>query len=187
MNRNPSGQLTHGGSEPLCRIKYQNNLPDIPFDPKSIVYPFNPTRFVQYNSTSLEKQFKWDILNEQDLGVRIDLINQDYNRVDPDGLLFYSSILFKSQLVILFQYMKSRDAQSGREVARRRDNLGSRLETSRTTQQNGLLDEKKRVHLNGEHAISTQTIRCSRSQVLNFRFNSFSCLNLSSILKIRKI
>ena len=30
------------------------------------------------------KNFKWDILNEQDLGVRIDLINQDYNRIDPD-------------------------------------------------------------------------------------------------------
>jgi RNA polymerase II-associated factor 1 len=77
----PPGQ--HGAStgvELKCKIKYQNNLPDIPFEPKSIAYPFDPNRFMQYKPTSLEKQFKWDILNEQDLGVRIDLIDQDYNK-----------------------------------------------------------------------------------------------------------
>ncbi len=70
------------------RIKYQNNLPDIPFDPKSIKYPFDPNRFIHFKSTTLEKNYKWDILNEQDLGVRIDLINQDYNRVDHDGYTY---------------------------------------------------------------------------------------------------
>ncbi len=74
------------GTDLAFKIKYQNNLPDIPFDPKSIKYPFNASRFIQYNSTTLEKNYKWDILNEQDLGVRIDLINQDYNKYDPDGI-----------------------------------------------------------------------------------------------------
>lgn len=86
VNRNPSsGQSS--GTDIACRIKYQNNLPDIPFDAKFISYPFDANRFIQFNSTTLEKNFKWDILNEQDLGVRIDLINQDYNRIDPDGII----------------------------------------------------------------------------------------------------
>lgn len=75
------------GSDLVCRIKYQNNLPDIPFDPKSIIYPFDANRYIQFKSTTLEKNYKWDILNEQDLGVRIDLINQDYLRLDHDSKL----------------------------------------------------------------------------------------------------
>ncbi len=87
MNRNSSGHPISGPglTDLACRIKFQNNLPDIPFDPKFISYPFDSNRFIQFNSTTLEKNFKWDILNEQDLGVRIDLINQEYNRIDPDG------------------------------------------------------------------------------------------------------
>lgn len=34
-------------------------------------------RFVQYNPTSLERNFKYDVLTEHDLGVTIDLINRD--------------------------------------------------------------------------------------------------------------
>lgn len=101
MNRNPSsGHVSGSGSgstEIACRIKYQNNLPDIPFDPKFISYPFDSNRFIQFNSTTLEKNFKWDILNEQDLGVRIDLINQDYNRIDPDGI--YINMLIKIYII----------------------------------------------------------------------------------------
>lgn len=80
MNRSSANAVNSSAVEIQCRIKYQNKLPDIPFDPKFISYPFDPNRFIQYNSTTLEKNFKWDILNEQDLGVRIDLINQE--RVD---------------------------------------------------------------------------------------------------------
>ncbi len=77
--------MAPSGADLISRIKYQNNLPDIPFDPKSIKYPFNPNRFVQFNSTTLEKNFKWDILTEQDMGVRVDLIAHDYNKFDPEG------------------------------------------------------------------------------------------------------
>ena len=30
----------HSRSELVCRVKYGNSLPDIPFDPKFIAYPF---------------------------------------------------------------------------------------------------------------------------------------------------
>ncbi|KAK0159803.1 hypothetical protein PV327_010876 [Microctonus hyperodae] len=64
-------------SELICRVKYCNTLPDIPFDPKFITYPFESTRFIQYNPTSLERNYKYEILTEHDLGVEIDLINRD--------------------------------------------------------------------------------------------------------------
>ncbi|XP_074789570.1 RNA polymerase II-associated factor 1 homolog isoform X1 [Athene noctua] len=71
----------------VCRVKYCNSLPDIPFDPKFITYPFDQNRFVQYKATSLEKQHKHDLLTEPDLGVTIDLINPDTYRIDPGVLL----------------------------------------------------------------------------------------------------
>jgi len=59
----------------VCRVKYCNTLPDIPFDPKFILYPFDTNRFIQYNATSLEKNYKYELLAEHDLGITIDLIN----------------------------------------------------------------------------------------------------------------
>ncbi|KAK2881753.1 hypothetical protein QQF64_008198 [Cirrhinus molitorella] len=71
----------------VCRVKYGNSLPDIPFDPKFITYPFDQHRFVQYKATSLEKQHKHELLTEPDLGVTIDLINPDTYRIDPSIML----------------------------------------------------------------------------------------------------
>ncbi|KAL1131649.1 hypothetical protein AAG570_011262, partial [Ranatra chinensis] len=69
-------------SELVCRVKYCNTLPDIPFDPKFITYPFESTRFIQYNPTSLERNYKYEVLTEHDLGVTIDLINKDAYAAD---------------------------------------------------------------------------------------------------------
>jgi len=66
----------------LCRIKYNNSLPDVPFDPKCLSYPFDQNRFITYNPTSLEKNHKWELLTENDLGVKIDLINPDAYATD---------------------------------------------------------------------------------------------------------
>lgn len=70
-------------SELICRIKWNNSLPDLPFDPKFITYPFESNRFVSYKPTSLEKTFKHDLVTEHDLGVTIDLINPDTYAVPP--------------------------------------------------------------------------------------------------------
>jgi len=58
----------------ICRVKYSNTLPDIPFDPKFIAYPFDSQRFISYNPTGLERGYKYELLTEHDLGVTIDLI-----------------------------------------------------------------------------------------------------------------
>ncbi|CAH2087889.1 unnamed protein product [Euphydryas editha] len=74
-------------SELVTRVKYCNTLPDIPFDLKFITYPFPSTRFIQYNPTSLEKNYRYEVLTEHDLGVHIDLINRDIYQGDGNTQL----------------------------------------------------------------------------------------------------
>ncbi|KAF5298598.1 hypothetical protein FQR65_LT09693 [Abscondita terminalis] len=74
-------------SELICRVKYCNTLPDIPFDLKFISYPFESSRFIQYNPTSLERNYRYEVLTEHDLGVSIDLINKDVYAVEPGAML----------------------------------------------------------------------------------------------------
>jgi RNA polymerase II-associated factor 1 len=69
-------------SDLVCRIKYNNSLPDIPFDAKFLAYPFESNRFVQYNATSLERNFHHELLTETDLGLPIDLIDPDIYKED---------------------------------------------------------------------------------------------------------
>ena len=64
-------------SELQCRVKYNNTLPDLPFDPKFLSCPFGNSRFTNYVSTTLEQQMKYDFITEQDLGVHVDLILPD--------------------------------------------------------------------------------------------------------------
>jgi RNA polymerase II-associated factor 1 len=72
----------------LCSMKFKNSLPDIPFEPKFLTYPFDPFRFIQYNPTSLERNYKHDVLTEVDLGVPIDLIlPETYSSQDISGTL----------------------------------------------------------------------------------------------------
>ncbi|XP_014677153.1 PREDICTED: RNA polymerase II-associated factor 1 homolog [Priapulus caudatus] len=79
--------VTQKRSDLVVRVKYCNTLPDIPFDPKFITYPFESNRFVQYNPTSLERNYKHDLLTEHDLGVNIDLIDPDTYKVDYNDVL----------------------------------------------------------------------------------------------------
>ncbi|XP_017783239.1 PREDICTED: RNA polymerase II-associated factor 1 homolog [Nicrophorus vespilloides] len=87
---NPEKRVAKPGerkSELMVKVKYCNTLPDIPFDLKFIAYPFESSRFIQYNPTSLERNYRYDVLTEHDLGVNIDLINKDIYAVDPDAYL----------------------------------------------------------------------------------------------------
>ncbi|KAL6077565.1 RNA polymerase-associated factor [Balamuthia mandrillaris] len=60
----------------LCRLKFYNNLPPIPFDPKLLSLPLDPSRITSYQTTSLEINYQHDILSEPDLGIKI-----------PEGLI----------------------------------------------------------------------------------------------------
>ena len=53
------------------------------FWPNNIFLPHN--RFVEYKATSLEKNYRHEMLTEVDLGVNIDLIDPDTYALDPNG------------------------------------------------------------------------------------------------------
>ncbi|KAF6772026.1 hypothetical protein AHF37_09144 [Paragonimus kellicotti] len=69
----------------LCRLKYKNALPELPFDPKFLAYPLEPSRFLQYVATSLERNYKHELLTETDVGVEVDLIDSDIFKMDKSG------------------------------------------------------------------------------------------------------
>jgi RNA polymerase II-associated factor 1 len=43
----------------LCKIKYKNTLPEIPFDPKTLAYDVDLAKYIAYSHTSLMKQHHW--------------------------------------------------------------------------------------------------------------------------------
>lgn len=75
-----SDRHRHSNNKPLAtgslhvKVKYNNTLPDIPFDPKFLVSPLDVSRYVDYRTTSLEHNSKHELLTSTDLGVDIDLI-----------------------------------------------------------------------------------------------------------------
>ena len=89
-SRSPSAHRRQQGagverSGLVCRVKYTNTLPDIPFDSKSIKYPFSRNRFLEYKPTTLEKLCKVELHTDFDLGVNIDLINPE-TYIRPPGV-----------------------------------------------------------------------------------------------------
>lgn len=82
------GPIRHSRNNPLkarsdfiCRIKYTNELPDVPHDLKLLQYPFDPMRYIRRGTqeTSLEKDYMRNapMLAEPDMGVHINLIDPD--------------------------------------------------------------------------------------------------------------
>ena len=65
-------------------MKYCNTLPDLPFDTKFISYPFASNRFVNYSTTSLERNYLYDVLTEADLGVDVELVIPNAYNLPPN-------------------------------------------------------------------------------------------------------
>eukprot|EP01112_Ceratiomyxa_fruticulosa_P002777 TRINITY_DN12_c0_g1_i1.p1 TRINITY_DN12_c0_g1~~TRINITY_DN12_c0_g1_i1.p1 ORF type:complete len:447 (+),score=115.63 TRINITY_DN12_c0_g1_i1:370-1710(+) len=63
-------------SEFLCSLQFRNTLPDIPFEPKLLTLPLDPSRFVKFSThNTLERVYKQQIWPEPDLGIPISLID----------------------------------------------------------------------------------------------------------------
>ena len=69
----------------ICRMKFRNEAPEIPFEPKFLAYPFDPTRLTRYQTTDLEKNYKFSIHTEPDLGIHIDLIEPEQYEPPENG------------------------------------------------------------------------------------------------------
>ncbi|GMS80011.1 hypothetical protein PENTCL1PPCAC_2186 [Pristionchus entomophagus] len=76
IRRSMPGRPQEKGPDLLCRVQFSNKLPDIPFDGKFLPCPLvSLDRFIAYNPSSLEKDHKFEITCEADIGVDIDLID----------------------------------------------------------------------------------------------------------------
>ncbi|GAM21877.1 hypothetical protein SAMD00019534_050520 [Acytostelium subglobosum LB1] len=70
-----SSQSSRSSSDFNCSMKLTNNLPDTPFDPKFLTISTDLNRFALYKTTSLEKNYKYPLLTEPNLGISIELID----------------------------------------------------------------------------------------------------------------
>ena len=58
-------------------------------------------RFVEYKPTSLEKNYRHEMLTEVDLGVNIDLIDPDTYALDPNGKEIINMIVMMMMVMIM--------------------------------------------------------------------------------------
>ena len=59
---------------------------------------------MEYKPTSLEKNYKHEMLTEVDLGVNIDLIDPDTYALDPNGE-FYTNSICTETLVVKYAHV----------------------------------------------------------------------------------
>ena len=57
-------------------------------------------RFVQYKPTSLEKNYKHELLTDVDLGVNIDLIDPDTYAISQDGMKIVANKVLGNETTI---------------------------------------------------------------------------------------
>uniref|UniRef100_A0A7S0S1D8 RNA polymerase II-associated factor 1 homolog n=1 Tax=Chlamydomonas leiostraca TaxID=1034604 RepID=A0A7S0S1D8_9CHLO len=68
----------------LASIRFRNDLPEVPGDPKLLVSQQPPEKLAQFSLTSLEKAAKRDLVLAPDLGIAISLLDADRYAV-PQG------------------------------------------------------------------------------------------------------
>ncbi|PRW33241.1 RNA polymerase II-associated factor 1-like protein [Chlorella sorokiniana] len=68
----------------MCNIRFRNDLPEIPCDPKLLLPPFNKEELAAFKLTELEKDLQKDLLFEADLGIPIHAWNIEQYSI-PEG------------------------------------------------------------------------------------------------------
>eukprot|EP00887_Chlorella_sp_A99_P000478 scaffold17.g478.t1 len=110
------------GTAFLCNIRFRNDLPEIPCDPKLILPPFNPQQLAAFRLTELEKaslrryDLKKDMLFEEDLGIPITAWNiEQYSIPDEPAELHPADA-----------YLLESDEEGGAAAAGARGKAGAR-------------------------------------------------------------
>jgi len=65
----------------IGKLKFGNALPSIPFDPKLLALPVDPSRHCHYHTTSLETSYQHVLHTEPDLGIPLNLIDPEVYKV----------------------------------------------------------------------------------------------------------
>eukprot|EP00211_Chloroparvula_japonica_P006908 CAMPEP_0119152432 /NCGR_PEP_ID=MMETSP1310-20130426/47793_1 /TAXON_ID=464262 /ORGANISM="Genus nov. species nov., Strain RCC2339" /LENGTH=394 /DNA_ID=CAMNT_0007144793 /DNA_START=55 /DNA_END=1235 /DNA_ORIENTATION=+ len=85
----PVGIQTHlrkRGTEFQCNTRMRNDLPDIPFGPKFLVYPFDNDRMGLYQPSTLEREYKRTVMAGPLMGVGLNMVDPDLYRVKEDAV-----------------------------------------------------------------------------------------------------
>ncbi|KAK5965093.1 RNA polymerase II-associated factor 1 [Trichostrongylus colubriformis] len=78
-----SGKHKSRGPDFICKPRFRNTLPDVPFPGKFLPCPFvELERFIDYKPTSLEMEYKFEVQCEMDIGLNLDLIDPNTYKVD---------------------------------------------------------------------------------------------------------
>jgi len=151
----------------LVQPKYSNALPDVPFAPKFLEYPFDPNRFVTYNHTRLEKTHKFQLHVPSDLGVEVDLI---------DGIT-----LGNPEAVDL----DPRDEALLKDAA----NLSEREKKRAKTRGQDLKWMRKTIYMNGQggRTYGKQTETSTENKVLGRRMSELDVADSSKETQVRTI
>jgi RNA polymerase II-associated factor 1 len=58
------------------KIRHKNTLPEIPMEPRFLQLPFMKlSRFAEYKTTQLEKNYRFELVAERDLDINVDLVD----------------------------------------------------------------------------------------------------------------
>ncbi|KAJ1366757.1 hypothetical protein KIN20_027513 [Parelaphostrongylus tenuis] len=80
-----SGKHKSRGPDFICKSRFRNTLPDVPFNAKFLPCPFvELERFIDYKPTSLEMEYKYNVQCEMDMGLNLDLIDPNTYKANPN-------------------------------------------------------------------------------------------------------
>lgn len=71
----PDNPLRKPNARFLCHVRFRNELPSVPCDPKTLLPPLNSKNLAAFALTSMEKEMKRDIIFPQDLGLSINALD----------------------------------------------------------------------------------------------------------------
>ncbi|KAE9555207.1 hypothetical protein FO519_001557 [Halicephalobus sp. NKZ332] len=72
----------------FTKIKFKNQLPDVPMEPRFMQLPvLKLSRFADYKTTDIERNYRFELTTERDLDINVDLINtKKYEAVNEHDL-----------------------------------------------------------------------------------------------------
>ncbi|KAK9809112.1 hypothetical protein WJX72_009485 [[Myrmecia] bisecta] len=70
----------------VCTIRFRNELPEVPGDPKLLLAPLHPEQLAKFALSSLESQPKRDLVLEPELGIPISLLDLSRYSVPQEKL-----------------------------------------------------------------------------------------------------
>jgi len=138
---------------------------------KFLTYPFDSDRFIEYKPTSLERNYKFEVLTEHDLGVNIDLINRDLYQTDRNASLDAADEKLLEEDSHTPQDT-TRSKQHAKTVSWLRKSEYISTEQTRFQPQNMEKAEAK-VGFNVKNSLRDETLYMDRDQQINAINNTF--------------